>query len=211
MNEQITVFGANGKVGSLIVADLLARGYSVVAFVHRTHHLPVHDKLTIHSGDVYQPDEVSTAIAGSTTVVSALGSWGTPKKDILTVGMRHIIAGMHEHGVTRIVSLTGADARAPGDKLSLIHRLSHFGIGVLAGKVLADGERHIQLLAQSDLDWTVVRSPIMGRRTLHGRQYHLSTRRPLPWRIIPRRLVVAAMVDLVVRSDWRRQAPFLAP
>jgi putative NADH-flavin reductase len=207
MSQQVTVFGANGKVGRLVVSELLARGYSVVAFVHRASSLPDDRHLKLVRGDIYNQDDVDTAVAGSDMVISALGSWGTPKKDILTVGARHIISSMERQGVSRIVTLTGAEARAPGDSLSLIHHLSHFGLGIVARKILVDGEHHITLLNQSSLDWTTVRSPIM--RTDLSADYTLTLRRPLPWQLVSRSAVAHALVDVLALDQWRREAPYI--
>lgn len=210
MNNQVTVFGANGKVGSMVVDELLKRGYSVVAFVHQSHQLPANGNLKIVQGDIYNAKDVDRALVGSVAIISALGSWGTPKKDILTVGMTHIIPSMRQHGISRIVTLTGADARAPGDSVSIIHRLSHIGIGVVAGKILSDGERHINLLSRSELSWTVVRSPIMSSTPPANPSYALSMRRPLPWRTIPRKLVALSMVDVITDARWEQKAPYVA-
>lgn len=210
MSQQITVFGANGKVGRLVVEELLLRGHTVVAFVHNDTSMVASDNLRVVQGDIYAPDDVTAALAGSTVVVSTLGSWGTPKKDILATGMKHIIAAMKLHNVHTIVSLTGADARAPGDRLTVIHRLTHLFIGLTAGKILTDGETHIQLLADSGTDWTVIRSPIMRSALPKTDQYGLSSTRPLPWQTIARRLVALAIVDAVEDRTWRQKAPFVA-
>jgi putative NADH-flavin reductase len=208
MSHQVTVFGASGKVGRLVVAELLARGDTVVAFVHREHSFPAHAGLTIVRGDIYNPEDVRVALQGSDIVISALGSWGTSKKDVLTVGMRHVIAGMQQHDSSRIISLTGADARAPGDHLSLVHRLTHLALGIVAGKVLRDGEQHIALLAASNLNWTVIRSPIMT--SSRSKRYALGTKRPLPWAMISRRAVALALVNQVAGEAWSRQAPYIS-
>ncbi len=210
MNQQVTVFGANGKVGSLVVKELLLRNYSVVAFVHHAHNFSAHEHLRIVQGDIYNANDVDAAVAGSAIVISTLGSWGTPKKDILTVGMGHIVASMSRHGSARLISLTGAEARAAGDSLSIIHRLMHAGLSVAAGKVLADGEKHIAILEKSGLDWTVVRSPIMTSKQPRGDRYTLSSNRPLPWRFIARRLVVLSMVDLITDTHWQQKAPYIS-
>jgi uncharacterized protein YbjT (DUF2867 family) len=154
VGRRVTVFGANGRVGSLIVAELLTRGYDVVAVVHRGSRLPKNPHLRVIRADIYNSKSVDDAVVGSSAVVSALGSWGTHKKDILTVGMTHIIAGMQHHGIQRIVSLTGVEARALGDYLSFMHRLAHRMIRAVAGKILSDGEQHIVLLESSGLTWT---------------------------------------------------------
>ncbi|HEY5442052.1 MAG TPA: NAD(P)H-binding protein [Candidatus Saccharimonadales bacterium] len=206
---QITIFGASGKVGSLVVAQALKQGYSVVAFVHSRSRLPENPNLRTVKGDIYNAQDVAKAVAGSKAVISALGSWGTPKKDVLTVAMRHIIPAVQSG--TRIISLTGSDARADGDSLSLLHRLSHASIKLVPGvkKILADGEEHIHLLEASGLDWTVIRSPVMNER---GNPEHatLTDKRPAPWGTINRHAVAASLVDLIDNGQYSRQAPFIA-
>jgi putative NADH-flavin reductase len=209
MNEQVTVFGASGRVGRLVVAELLARGYKVVAVVHRKNRLRPRPGLRIATGDIYDADAVDEALAGSQIVVSCLSSWGTVSKDILTVGTRHIIAAMKRREISRIVSLTGADARAAGDTLSLIHRLTHSVLRVIVPRILGDGEQHISLLEHSQLDWTVLRSPIMTKRTLR-RPVHVSDRRPLPWQRVSRRAVALAMVALVQSGAQVCHAPYIS-
>jgi putative NADH-flavin reductase len=209
MNEQVTVFGANGRVGRRVVAELVNRGYSVVAFVHGDSHFVETPQLKVFRGDIYTPDAVERALTGSSIVISALGSWGTPKKDILAVGMGHIIPAMRQHGISRIVSLTGADARAPGDSLGFIHKLTHLILVRAMPRILADGERHIELLEQSGLDWTVVRSPIMVKRHPRHDRHALGTKRPLPWQVIPYQLVALAIVDAAQGPTWIQEAPFI--
>jgi putative NADH-flavin reductase len=210
MTEQVTIFGANGNVGGELVAEAMRRGYRVVAFVHSSTTLTAGSQLTIVHGDIYHASDVGAALHGSDIVLSALGSWGTPNKDILTVGMRHIIDGMTRLGIDRIISLTGAEARATGDELGAIHRLTHLVLQLAAGKVLADGERHIALLEQSALDWTVVRSPVMSSKLPDEGTYSLSLRRPLPWQKVSRQFVVQAMIDAVHDRTWKRRSPYIA-
>lgn len=204
---QITVFGASGRVGRLVVATALERGYDVVAFVRSETHQKPHEHLRFVVGDIYNGTSVADAVVGSTAVISALGSWGTTKKDILTVGMQYIIPAMDANNIERIISLTGADARASGDTLGLIHRITHFFIRLGAGKILSDGEAHIRLLEQSGLAWTVVRSPIMNDSGLTA--YSLQDRRPLPWTTIHRRAVSESLVDLLTDHSYDGRAPYI--
>jgi len=205
---KVVVFGANGKVGRLVVAELLEHDHTIVAFAHSTPNFEAHPNLQIVQGDIYNADDVTRAIAGTDAVVSALGSWGTSGKDVLTTAMQHIIPAMQASGMRRIISLTGSDARASGDSSGLVHWLSHLALSVLAGKVLRDGERHITLLEQSDLDWSVVRSPVMNESG-DIKKYTFSSRRPLPWQTIHRHSVVKALVSLLETDEFSKQAPFL--
>lgn len=203
----ITIFGASGKVGRLVVSDALARGYSVTAFVHSHSDFDTHPALTVVQGDIHNKSDIQKALADSTAVISTLGSWGTKQKDILTAAMLSIIPAMEAGGFTRIVSLTGADARARGDDMGLIHYLSHTVIRIMNGKILKDGEAHIKLLENSTLDWTVMRAPIMNSRD--SRVHMLSNKRPYPWSTIPRKAVADALLNQLEKNSLSQQAPFI--
>jgi putative NADH-flavin reductase len=205
--KHVTVFGANGRVGRLIVSGLLERGHTVTAFVHTAGDMKGTDQLRVLEGDIYEAESVEDAVAGADVVISALGSWGTPRKDILSTGMKHIIPAMQSHGVKRLISLTGAEARADGDHLSLIHRAAHFAASLLAGKILRDGESHIRQLEGSKLDWTVIRSPIMNESG--SSHYVLKPKRPYPWQTINRQAVADAMVQQLNDSHFSSQSPFI--
>lgn len=207
--SQITVFGASGRVGSLVIEQALAKGYSVVAFVHHKPKFADQPNLKVVQGDIHTPADVSSAVKGSSAVISALGSWGTKSKDIVCSGTQNIIPAMKNEGVQRIITLTGSDARAAGDKLGWLHRLTHSLINISpARKILIDGEKHVKLLEASDLDWTTVRSPVMNQRG-KALDYRLEDKRSLPWATINRRSVADSLVDLIENKQYSRKAPFI--
>lgn len=204
---KVIVFGANGRVGQLVVKQLLEESCTVKAVVHRRNPFSTYQNLQIISADIYQPDQYIAAIEGCDVVVSTLGSWGTPKKDILATGMQHIIPAMQQYEVKRIVSLTGADARAANDTISCAHRLGRGVLRLFAKKILLDGEKHIQALEASDLNWTVVRSPIMTEK---GKShFSFTSKRPYPWQTIRRENVASAIVSLVSSASHLQEAPFV--
>jgi len=203
----IVVFGANGKVGSIVVKKLLERGHTVTAFIHGSHSLGKSKQLKIVKGDIYSPQDVEKAISGNEIVISALGSWGTPKKDILTVGMSYIIDSSKANVIKRLISLTGADARAHGDKKDPVHRAMYAVISVAAGKILRDGENHIEQLRTSGLNWVVIRSPVMNEKGSDG--FSLSEMRPKPWQTINRHAVAESMVSQVDDFSWSETSPFI--
>ena len=197
--KTIAVFGANGRVGSIVVARALKRGYRVIAFVYGESRLPHNPSLTVFRGDVRNATDVRRTLRDADVVVSALGSWGTATKDILASGMSTIVPVMEELQLVRIVSLTGADAVASDDRPGILNKLSRFMIGMIGGKVIRDGEAHIKVLQASTLDWTIVRSPVMLGGGL--RPYRLVDQLAAPYATIRRASVAEAMIDLAVSED----------
>lgn len=204
---QITVFGASGKVGRLVVAEALARGHSVVGFTHSHTSFKHHAQLRILQGDVHNSRAVANSLRGSEAVISVLGSWGTPTKDIVAAGIRSIIPAMQAQQISRVVSLTGAEAHDTTDHPMFWRRLSHFGARIAARKILHDGEEHIRLLRASGLDWTVLRSPVMtGKSDIF---YRLTLKPLTPWQTIPRCAVAKALVDQLEGPGYINAAPFI--
>lgn len=205
--KRVVVFGGSGKVGSLVVEGLLMRGHTVTAFVHRRGAVVGTHQLRIIEGDIHDEGAVASALEDADAVISALGSWHTPTKDILSSGMTTIIPAMEQRGIARIVSLTGAEARVQGDEAGLVHRIAHLGARIAAGKILEDAETHLRLLKESGLDWTVIRSPVMT--VSEDMQYQLVAKRPYPWATIPRKAVAHALIQQLNDSHHSRSAPFI--
>lgn len=200
------VFGASGRIGSLVVEQLLAQKHQVIAFVRGKHHFQPNNNLKIIKGDIYNKVQVASAVQQAGVVISCLGSWGTPKKDILTIGTKNIIPAMEKYKLSRIVTLTGADARMSNDQPNIIQKANHVLLKIIAKKILEDGENHIKLLEQTNLDWTVLRSPVMTN-SVSG--YQLTNKLPWPFATISRQAVASALVDIAKKNIFIKQAPII--
>lgn len=206
---RVTVFGASGKTGRHVVKRLLGDGHEVVAFIHKSSPFKDDEHLVLIQGDIHDIGNVRQAVKDSEAVISALGSWGTKSKDIVSSGTENIIAAMSERGTKRIVSLTGSDAAASGDRSNILGRMLHFLIKLSpAHKILADGEKHIKLLENSELDWTVLRSPVMNNKGDVG-DFTVSTIKPGLWQTVNRQSVANALVDLLEGENYHKQAPYI--
>ena len=205
---KIVVFGASGRVGQLIVKKLLANGYVVRAIVHSHNPFGASSKLEVTKGDVHSAENVQAAVKDCGAVVCALSSWGTNTKDIQVAAMTNIIPAMKAEGISRIVSVTGAGVIDSNDPPSWLARLGRVFIRLVSRQVFDDGEKHLALLNQSGLDWTVLRSPVMKQKGKPG-YFTLSSKAPAPWATVVRDDVAQAMTDLLANSMWTRQAPYI--
>ena len=72
-------------------------------------HLCTSVQVTVVKGDVYNPEEVSSAIQGCEGVLVALGKGADiSATTVFSEGTRNIAAGMKEHGARRIVICNSA-------------------------------------------------------------------------------------------------------
>lgn len=204
---KIAVFGANGRIGRRVVRLLVDNGHEVRAAVHSSSELNEDEQVTIIQCDIKNKKQVERVLQGSDAVISCLSSWGTEDKNILSTAMRHIIPLMKKHRILKIVTLTGGDVVAKGDELHVLDKMRLGVVKILGGKVYADGQKHLEMLVQSDLDWTVVRSPIMNERG--SRTYALTKRRPALWATIHRDAVAASLVEAATSNELTYKAPFI--
>lgn len=201
----VVVFGASGRVGSRVVELLLARGDEVFAVVHRNDIFQGTPHLHVRQLDIHDTEAVAEVVKDADAIISTLSSWGSENGDVLSSAMQAIIPAMDMHGVKRLISLTGNAAFISTDEPTLAQKANRAVLSKVAPKVLADGEKHMALLEKSDIDWTVIRSPVMN--TLGSEKYKLSSKLSAAAATINRQAVAKALVAQLSDGTWLRQAP----
>jgi putative NADH-flavin reductase len=169
---QLTIFGATGATGQVLVPQALARGDTLTALARDPAKLRTQDAhIRVVQGDVRDEAAVAHAVTGADAVISVLGS----TSPILTEGARQIIAAMTHQGVRRLIvqgslyfSGEYAGMSAPS---ALLSRL----LATIAGSVVHDEQGQARLVRESGLDWVLVQPTRLtnGKRTGH---YHAQTR-----------------------------------
>jgi putative NADH-flavin reductase len=161
---KLAIFGGTGRTGQPLVAQALARGHEVTALARSAEKaaetLPLDaDGLQLVTGDLLDPAAVSTVVAGADAVINVAGQVKGAPEDLQRRAIGHILAAMDEHGVRRIVTLTGAGVRIPGDTPKVVDRVFGTALKLLQGKLLEDSVAYVDAVRSSDTDWTVVRAP----------------------------------------------------
>lgn len=204
---KVVIFGASGRVGKLLVQEALYRGHEVTAVLMRKGEMLFPDSVHVVEADVHDAAAVEAAVAGKDIVLSALGSWGTKEQDILVSAMRCIVPAMKKNNIRRIVSLTGADTRHAGDKRSISSCFMEYVLKFIAPQVYEDGQEHIRVLSESELDWTVIRSPRMKEGLV--KKYKLDIKSTQAWHNISRLTIVRAMLDQLESDRFFQAAPII--
>jgi putative NADH-flavin reductase len=202
---KVVVFGASGRTGTRVVELLLKQEHDVFAIVHKNNVFQGTPQLYVVQLDVHDGVKVAEVISGSQAVISCLSSWQSQEKDVLTSAMEAIVPAMRKSGVRRIVSLTGNAAFTPDDEPTFIQKANHTAMMQIAPRVLSDGEKHMAVLRNSELEWTVLRSPVMNN--LGKETYRLSNKLSGATATINRQAVAQAMVDQLSDTKWLGKAP----
>lgn len=204
---KIVVFGATGGTGREIVQQALEVGHAVTAFARSPDKLRgiEHEQLTVHQGDVLDPQPVEQAIAGQEAVLSALGA-GAQRSNLREAGTRNIIEAMQKQGVPRLISLSSMGVGESAGNLTLF--LKYVIVPLFLKKAFEDHERQEALVRQSGLQWTLVRPPhlIDGPRTGNYQHGFPATERNLKF-TISRADVADFMLKQLADERYIHQSP----
>jgi uncharacterized protein YbjT (DUF2867 family) len=203
----ITVFGAGGQTGRLVVAELLDKGHSVRAFLRDPSKLAISDPcLELVAGDARDAPAVNAALEGADAVISTLGASRKDKEPVFAVGTKNIIAAMRSHDCRPISVISAQGAGTESDsELSFMLRV----LRRLLGRTILNMRQMEQALKTCDLDWTIIRPGGMNNEPL-GR-YDIVEANAIKGGGRTRRADLAdALILAVTEHKWSRKAVSIA-
>ena len=208
---KIIVFGATGGTGRLIVAKALAQGHTVTAFVRTPEGLPQHPHLHMMQGDVSDFGAVVDAVRGHRAVLSTLGARTRKKTGVLATGIPHILEGMRQEYVTRLIVLGAAGLHADYGKYQ--NAATRIGIWTARKTFLKypflDQAEQERLLRESEVDYTIVRAPRLVDEPSTGSYRVLPDALPPGALTVSRADVADFMLMQLTDPRFHRQGPYI--
>lgn len=163
---KITLFGATGAAGRIVLERALAAGHDVTAYVRDAGKLPrAMPHLKVVEGRLDDAAAIDRAVAGQDAVISLLGPKGDSRGLPVSRGTALIVAAMQRHGVKRLVATATPSARDPNDRFSLSFVLAVRMIRILAHDAYDDIVATAATVRNSTLDWTLARLPMLAEPT----------------------------------------------
>ncbi|MCK5041193.1 MAG: SDR family oxidoreductase [Sphingomonadales bacterium] len=163
---KLVIFGATGSIGRHIVNQALAQGHEVIVFARTPTALNMnHPNLTLVAGDVFNPSSVAAAVRGCDGVVIALGSTKLTGK-LRSIGTKHIVAAMEEHGVKRLVCLSTLGVGDSRANLDFFWKYLMFGM--LLRFVFNDHVEQERIVKNSGLNWVIARPAAFTNDPVRG-------------------------------------------
>ncbi|ANS63138.1 hypothetical protein SLINC_0914 [Streptomyces lincolnensis] len=157
---RVTVFGATGAIGRLVVQRLLDEGHQITALVRTPAKVALtHPHLTVVTGQLSDRDAVERAVSGTDAVISALGpslkrsTTGTQVTD----GTHTIVQAMRARKVDRFIGLATPSLADPQDKPHWKHRVLPVAAGLMFPNALAELKGMTEAVTGSGLDYTIAR------------------------------------------------------
>lgn len=161
--QTIALLGGTGMAGSYILREALAAGYSLRVLSRSPEKLAyLGERITIIPGDARDPAVIAELLAGSDVVISAIGPSGaTAAQKLSTTVTGHIVAAMERQGPARYIVVSGGGVVAAGDDRNVTGWLMRQLVRLRYPALLADKQAEYAVLAASDIDWTLVRCPLI--------------------------------------------------
>jgi putative NADH-flavin reductase len=207
---KLTIFGGTGRAGQYLVRQALEAGYDVTVLVRTPSKLNIrHPHLTIVQGDMQDAACVAETIAGADAVLSVLGPTDNQPDYRISRGTQHILDAMRQHHVRRLIISTGAGVPDPNDEPKFINRLISLLLGIVSKHVLADMTQVVELVRASDLNWTIVRVPMLTDDALSGK-VHVGWVGKGTGPRLSRADMAAFMLKQVHDETYVRQAPMIS-
>ena len=167
---KLTIFGATGRTGNLLVEQALNAGHEITVLVRDVSKLNLHnDRLNVISGQIDDPGKVAEVVHGGEAILSALGPVHNRPTFEISAGMENIIAAMKKNGPRRLIISIGAGVGDPNVSTSIMDRLITFVLKSTARYGYEDMFRAAEKVRASDLDWTIVRAPMLTDEPLRGK------------------------------------------
>jgi putative NADH-flavin reductase len=208
---KLSIFGATGGTGKQLVEQALVAGNEVVAYVRNPSKLDMkHEHLTIVQGELSDQTMIESAVNGADAVISVLGPRGQSKSKPITRGMQNIITAMKKRGVRRLIISSTLSAKDSNDLPEFRAKALVTFVRLTMHAAYEEIVRVSETVRASDLDWTIVRLPMLNNNPKSGKVKvgYLGRKEVGTW--ISRADVADFILKQVQDTKYLRQAPVIS-
>lgn len=208
----VVIFGASRGVGLETVKAALAAGHRVRAFARSAASIPLQDaRLDKVAGDALRKDDVARAVDGADAVIQSLGvasaselAFGTT---LFSGATRILVPAMQEHGVRRLIMVTGLGAGNSRGRLGFVY--DHILFPLMLKRAYDDKDIAEEIVTASGLDWTIVRPGALTNAPATGRYRALAEAKDWRFGFIARADVASFLVAQIEDKSLIGRTPLL--
>jgi putative NADH-flavin reductase len=165
----LLILGASRGIGLQLLQQSLQAGHVITAVARHVQDLASQpERLRTISGDILDAGMIREAMAGQEAVCLTIGVGVTFKPvTVFSQGTKNVLAAMAEHGVRRLICITGIGAGdSKGHGGFLYDRIFR---PLLLKTIYEDKDRQEALIKASATDWTIVRPGFLTNGPLTGK------------------------------------------
>ena len=159
--KKIAVLGGTGKAGKYLVRELIRQGYIVKALARDPRKIELSDtSIEVIQGNARNYESILSLLLECDAVISTLGSSGN-EPDTCSIAVGHIIKAMQVLNMHRYIEVTGLAINTPEDKKGLLTKSLVTIMRWFASAAIDDRQKDYELLKNSNIQWTIVRCPMI--------------------------------------------------
>lgn len=173
---KLAILGATGFVGTVLIEKAITQGHHIKALVRSPEKLGnLKNRVEVVQGDMFDPAALASLVSNVDAVISVAGprrDWREGKFDAgYHAGyVKLLMNAMKTAKVDRLITIAGVVAKVPGQHLGFKQSLVRFLLGnIVMPDVIKSKDIELKTIAESGLNWTVLRPPLMttGKATGH--------------------------------------------
>lgn len=204
----IALLGGGGRTGKFVVARLLREQYHLKILLRNPQTFDVsHPLIKPVYGDALDSYSIRTLLQGCAAVISTIGQ----RKDEPLVAKRstdNIIKEMEVQGIHRYIVLAGLNVDTPADQKGAQTLAATAWMKANFPLIQTDRQSAYTQLSASDIDWTLVRVPMI--EFSEGTGNLKVSRLDCPGISIHAGDIAQFIVEQLDDKDYIRQSPFIA-
>jgi uncharacterized protein YbjT (DUF2867 family) len=208
IKNKVGVIGGTGKSGQFLTRELLKQNFPVRMLLRNPENLKIENPLIeVVKGDARDPQAVLQLVKGCQAVISTVGQ---PKSEfsIFSITTKNVIMAMDFFKVKRYISITGLNVDTPHDNKSAYTTSGTGWMKTNYPITTADKQVEWEILNASDLDWTLVRLPLIDLSEMKTETTISLT--DCPGEKISAASLAVFLVDQLVDKTFLKQSPFIA-
>ncbi|MEM5645776.1 SDR family oxidoreductase [Bacillus cereus] len=159
--NKIAILGANGKAGKILVNEALEKGYQVKILTRNsTNTEKINENIETIIGDARNFSTIQDLLKGCSAVINAVGQ---PKNEsyIFSTVTKHILEAMKESKIKRYILISGGSLNVTGDQKGIVNKIGATLFKLFLPKMMQDKYKELQIIQNSEVDWTIVRLPFV--------------------------------------------------
>jgi nucleoside-diphosphate-sugar epimerase len=206
---KVALLGGSGTVGRFLIQRVSEAGYEMRVLARNPDKIkPTNMCMEIVQGDARDFESIRSLLQGCDTVLNALGQRQEKSEaPIFSTATGHVLTVMKELGVRRYILVRGFSIDAPGDHKDLRSKLLSRLVRWVIPEMWADWQKELETLLSSNVEWTLVRLPIVVDEPSRG-QVRVDLASP-PGKKISGYDLANFVVDQITEPTFVRKAPFI--
>ena len=207
---KIAVLGSTGFVGKVLLKKILEKGFQIKTLVRNPEKLGMYkEKVEFIQGNVFQTDKLEETVRGTEVVLSTVPpERNTYKPEKYAKAMKDMIAVLERNAIKRFIHIGGAAHDGENENWTVGRRLLRLFLNCVWKPGLVAKQLEWEVLKASNLDWTLVRPPLITKGQPMGNV--LADETNLSKTSVNVEDLANFMLELITSDKWIKKAPLVA-